>query len=146
MGGLIIYAHSLADAAEIKVNYSLTIEPTTVPIKHELALMSFLESTTNVGGREVPMKKLIAASVVQNSENIYFNGESVPLDSISQNILNTWSTDKGFLLQIKKPDKNIKLVWNLVQFRGTESVLRIQKISTRIISPFESGILELIVR
>jgi hypothetical protein len=146
MGGLIIYTHGLSTTLGLHINYNLTIEPTSIPIKHEVALLSFLESTHAVSGEEIPMKKLIVASLVQNSSNVYINGHFIHVDTAAQDILDAWSTDKGFLLRIRKSDGDIRLAWNIVNFKEGTSVLRLQKISAAIVSPFKDGVLELIVR
>lgn len=149
MGGMIIYTHMLAQAAHVTINYDLTIESTSIPIKHELALMSFLESTYDIcSGRKVPMKELITAAAVQNLSEVYIDGCIVNVSQASQGIFDAsgWTTDRGFLLQLKKSDKNIRLAWDITQFKGSTTILRLQRISTKVISPFVDGTLELTVR
>ncbi|MFQ6021015.1 MAG: hypothetical protein ACE5J4_03335 [Candidatus Aenigmatarchaeota archaeon] len=153
LSGTIIMIDQMYGFVEIlpggELSYSLTVKSVGLPITHEDALISFLESTyTSNSGKIIPIKRLITAALVQDNNEVVIDGEIIDVGSAVRTTLGSWEGEHSYLLRIKTPEKNIELVWDdpdLESFKGTEKILRIQKISTKIISPFNEGELELYV-
>jgi len=145
-----IYMHNVSKVVG-GPNYTLEVEAAAIPVKHEYALMSFLETTyTTSSNKNIPVKKIMTAAVNQHhtinqyNMNAWVDGEYIDLEDLSENILNNWKGDAIYLLKLKTPSKELKLVWDINKLKA-KKILNIQKIRTQIISPFGNGELELYV-
>ena len=148
LGGLIVYTHRLSPIAPGNLLYDLTVEATTIPVKHEDMLLAFLETTYDYNGQKIPMKTLITEAAIQKTTDIRINGidDPIHIDEISKSILKPYEPEQGFLLRLVTEDKKINLAWDLNDFIGNKQILKIQKVSIKIYTPFqETADLELYV-
>ncbi len=148
LGGLIVYTHRLSPIAPGNLLYDLTVEATTIPVKHEDMLLAFLETTYNHNGQKIPMKTLITEVAIQKNRSIRINGIDDPIDigGISRSILRPYEPEQGFLLRLVTGNEKINLAWDLKTFIGNKQILKIQKVSVKIYTPFrETADLELYV-
>src|SRR3989344_2048851 len=84
LGGAIVYLDREFHIIDVipgggEGKFVLIVNASTLPIKHEDAMLAFLESTYTVGNTEIPIKKLIAASLAQNTTQIYLNGRQIDM-------------------------------------------------------------------
>lgn len=77
------------------------------PVNYESAFLAFLESDyISSSGKNIPMKKILNAVVIQNKTDIWLEGEPINAKSASENLLNEM-IDKPYLLKIAKPEIKI---------------------------------------
>ncbi len=150
LGGLIIFVKNVSQNLTGQVQFFLTIKTAFLPIKHEYTMLAFLESIYQTNSnKKIPIKTILTQAVTQNSvDKIYINGEFVDLKDASTKVLSVWPKgDKILLLNLKISGNNHPIFWDakdLDQLRNRDRI-RLQKVSLRIFSPQNEGVLEYIV-
>lgn len=146
LSGAIIMAHGVGmvavQATGTKIDYSLTMESGYFPVSHEIALMSFLETTDS---NNIPMKTILTQAVVQKTDSPIVNGYQITglQNTIEDDIFNGWTRGAGpvkYWLIVKVGNDN-----PIIDIKNAPEMDKyvFQKVSTTIYSPFEDGIIEL---
>jgi len=128
LGGIMIYVQGIAGLPYMpKVQYELTLEPGAIPIRHEDAMLSLMESTYE----GVTIKQLAFYAVAERNVDPYIpdKGKTINLKNAIENNLHiaNWGADM-FLLKLKTPDSEIPLIWD-DSLLSRSKVLRVQRVS-----------------
>jgi len=141
LSGAIIMAHGVTTTATAvtgsKIDYNLTMEAGYFPVAHEITLLTILEST-NSG--KVPLKTILTQALTQKTNQPVVNGVKITdLESTIDDTLKFWGDGYWFRLKTETD-----VIIDMKSFTSSEKAI-FQKVSTRIYSPFQDGIVELYI-
>lgn len=147
LGGVLIFTKGVSEGWGVfearTIDYDLTVYSGFLPVKHQDAVLAFLECTDPNTG--IPMKRILTAAVVQNISKPYIpeNFGTIDIQNAANDILSASKWGEGaFVLLLRMPTGTVHLAGDWSKCKEKE-VIRLQKVSIVIFSPFEKGNLEL---
>lgn len=115
-------------------DYRMALSPLYPPVDYENMLLSYLESTIEVDGKQIPIKTIIVHAAYQRNMNtIFIEGDSIPFadfKEITSDVFNVWAESQGYMLVLNIEGEPHTLADNR-RALGTEDdeVVKIRKIS-----------------
>lgn len=142
IAGMVVW---VINAAPSSKTYSMVVTGIHEPIKHESALLAYLEAT--YPGESITMKELVEAVATQNDTNIWIRDRSFSSSDVrfaSNDILGQWLSNMPYMLVLKSGGIDHRLAGSVESFR-VASKIAIKKVWTPVWTPFRTGSLELYV-
>lgn len=147
LGSITIYVENVVRGLGFHKSYSMVVSPIHLPVKYELMLLSYLETTEHRTG--IPPKKILTAAATENTTTyIYIDGEIIhDLPQFTENIFGIWMGEEAYLLILDVEGYERVIAGNKNAFALEEvEAIRVKKVSTEIFSPIHKSHLDLYVR
>jgi len=149
--GIVLWVMNLTEETDWGSTYALTLNPIHQPIKYEIMLLSYIETTQPSGssGPMTPVKRIIFNAVEQETtdiNNVDVGGQTFDLQTISKPIFDGWFRKDPYLLMLKIGEEEYPLAGTSKSFVGIEDKkIPVKKVAVPIKTPSNEGMLILYV-